>query len=215
MSSQYIRIDCRKRSQRQVMDELIKKLAPARASARAFLVVANLREIEGSVAAFLKELARYVTSSGVDVSLVDSSGCASAFFGALPCPNLTALGQGPNPRRVLVVEDHEDSLEFLRALVEAAGHQCATARSAKEAIARIDSGFYDLVLLDLVLADSDGLQVAEHILARGLDLPVITLSAYLDRWDQQTFTRLKIRRSIAKPYRVKEILEALEAVQQN
>lgn len=201
MRHETVRIDCRKKSDRQVLNDLAGKLTNG--GRRFVIVVENLLEIEGSVAALLKDLVRAIVEKGIRASLVDRSGCAAAFLDAIRAP-ISAVQAG-EPKRILVVEDHEDSLEFLSTLLESAGHEAVLARTAGEAIAKLESSRFDLVILDLVLPDADGLTVAE----RAAGTRVVVVSAYLDRCSDEAYRRLHIQKKIAKPYRVKDILEAI------
>ena len=112
-------------------------------------------------------------------------------------------------KRILVVEDQEESLEFLRMLIESAGHVCETAGSVEEAVRKLDTMAFDVVLLDLVLPDADGVEVARHILDRRLRIPVIAVSANMDRLENVPAETSGIRWQVRKPYRAREILDAI------
>ena len=60
---------------------------------------------------------------------------------------------------ILIVEDHEDTLELLRATVEASGRHVVTASDGEDALAMAHRELPDLVLLDVGLPKLDGLQV--------------------------------------------------------
>lgn len=201
MRPETVRIDCRRKTDRQVLTDLASKLTNG--GRRFVIIVDNLLEIEGSVAALLKDLVRAIVEKGIRASVVDRSGCAAAFLDAIHAP--IAAVQAGAPKRILVVEDHEDSLEFLLTLLESAGHTAEAAGTAGEAIRKLGRSTFDLVILDLVLPDADGLTVAE----RASGTPVVIVSAYLDRCSDEAYRRLRIQKKIAKPYRVKDILEAI------
>ena len=110
---------------------------------------------------------------------------------------------------VLLVEDDEDSLELLKTIVEKEGHDCREARTAAEAIKLCDASNFDLILLDFLLPDAFGIDVARHVQKKGGKVPVIAVSAYLERWDEATYKQLGIRRLIRKPYRLEDIRAAL------
>ena len=55
-------------------------------------------------------------------------------------------------------------------------------------------------------------KVAEHILERKLRTPVVAVSAYLDRFDEDAYKRCRIRGRISKPYRVREILDVVRSI---
>ena len=107
-----------------------------------------------------------------------------------------------------MVEDTPDSLEFLKELLETAGHRVTTAATGSEAVRACASHRFDLVLLDLVLPDVDGLAVAESIRRSGT--PVIAMSAYLDRWSEEDFRRAGFRSQLRKPFKSTDLLSALK-----
>ena len=76
---------------------------------------------------------------------------------------------------VLVVEDERDIRDLLRRYLERADYAVLTSATGSEAIAHLEGGTADLVLLDLGLPDIDGFEVLK--LATVLGVPVIALTA--------------------------------------
>ena len=64
--------------------------------------------------------------------------------------------------KILIVDDERDLVDAYVRLLERAGHRCVGAFDAREAIELIDSDPPDLVLTDLSLPDSNGLEVIRH-----------------------------------------------------
>jgi CheY-like chemotaxis protein len=62
------------------------------------------------------------------------------------------------PRRVLLVEDHHDSREFMQALLESDGHHVDAAASITEALARLEQpdANYEVLVTDIGLSDGSG-----------------------------------------------------------
>src|SRR5213594_613823 len=79
--------------------------------------------------------------------------------------------------RILVVEDEKRIADFLCRGLEGAGYAVDAVPSGATAIEHIHSADYDLVILDLMLPDLDGLQVLEKIRNRKGGPPVLILSA--------------------------------------
>ncbi|MGI8962512.1 MAG: response regulator [Bryobacteraceae bacterium] len=79
--------------------------------------------------------------------------------------------------RVLVVEDEKRIADFLLRGLQSAGYAVDVADKGADAIDRVHSTEYDLVVLDLGLPDLDGLQVLEKIKNRKTIPPVLILSA--------------------------------------
>jgi DNA-binding response OmpR family regulator len=70
---------------------------------------------------------------------------------------------------VLLVEDDTGTTEFLAELLEPAGYTVERAHDGVDALERIAAGGIDLVLLDLMLPDLDGLEVCRRVRAQEHD----------------------------------------------
>jgi DNA-binding response OmpR family regulator len=67
------------------------------------------------------------------------------------------------PVRILVVEDHDDSREALRALLEVAGYLVADAKSSNDVFPLLPVFVPDIIILDLLLPGMSGLAIASRI----------------------------------------------------
>ncbi len=74
----------------------------------------------------------------------------------------TAAG---NKKKILVVDDHEDNVEVLRARLESRGYEVEGAMSGQEALNAVSRWSPDLVLLDVMMPDMDGLEVVRRLKA--------------------------------------------------
>ncbi len=84
-----------------------------------------------------------------------------------------------NKKKILVVDDHEDNVEVLRARLESRGYDVEGAMSGQEALDTVSRWVPDLVLLDVMMPDMDGLEVVRRLKADpGLPfIPVIMQTA--------------------------------------
>ncbi|HEY6218971.1 MAG TPA: diguanylate cyclase [Gemmatimonadaceae bacterium] len=76
--------------------------------------------------------------------------------------------------RILIVDDHEDNVELLRARLEAWGYETTSAKDGVEALQTIESTLPDLVLLDIMMPKIDGIEVARRV-KNNPDLPFIPI----------------------------------------
>jgi CheY-like chemotaxis protein len=83
----------------------------------------------------------------------------------------------PN-KRILVVDDEPDMLEVIGMRVSNWGYDLLKARDGKEGIAAVKSGQADIVILDYMLPDMDGLVVLKEIRKINKDIPVVMFTAY-------------------------------------
>lgn len=97
-------------------------------------------------------------------------------------PSLSALSSEPasestSPLRLLLVEDHESTLEVLSRLLTRAGHKVVSAGTLTSALAAAAEGTFDVVISDLGLPDGTGNELMEILRAR-YGLRGIALSGY-------------------------------------
>src|SRR6476620_7009814 len=86
---------------------------------------------------------------------------------------------GDSKKKILVVDDHEDNVEVLRARLESRGYEVEGAMSGQEALDIVGRWCPDLILLDVMMPDMDGLEVVKRLKAdRNLPfIPVIMQTA--------------------------------------
>ncbi|MEM9136718.1 MAG: response regulator [Cyanobacteria bacterium P01_F01_bin.42] len=76
--------------------------------------------------------------------------------------------------RFLIIDDSSVDRRYLAGLVEHLGHQVDQCETAKEALALVESGQYDLVFLDVVMPDQDG-----YKFLRSLRMNPVTADQYV------------------------------------
>lgn len=85
----------------------------------------------------------------------------------------------PHPARILIAEDHLDSREALRILLEAAGYDVAVAVDGRDAVEAAKSDRPDLILMDIMMPEFDGLQAIRELRSREdtRSIPIIAVTA--------------------------------------
>lgn len=79
---------------------------------------------------------------------------------------------------ILIIDDEADVLASLDELMRTEGYQTATASTAATGLEQLEKAPYDLVLLDISLPDSNGIDVLRTIKRDSPELPVIMITAY-------------------------------------
>ena len=79
---------------------------------------------------------------------------------------------------ILIIDDEAAIRESLETLLTLEGYSVDTAADGPQGLLRLDTRYYDLVLLDLALPGQNGLEVLARIRERQADLPVIMITAY-------------------------------------
>jgi diguanylate cyclase (GGDEF)-like protein len=121
----------------------------------------------------------------------------------------------PDPSKILVVDDSRTQLDWLVQVLEKEGYSVATASDGREAIKRAKSDPPDLVLLDMILPDMDGLEVLRILKKARPDdqfLPVIVLSVKSDLDTKVAGLRIGADDFLAKPFAEAEILARCAAM---
>ena len=85
--------------------------------------------------------------------------------------------EGPQPTRILVVDDDPQTLVYVRGILEKAGYYPLVTGDPKEVPGLLKSNQPELVLLDLLLPGTDGVELMQSLPALA-DLPVIFISGY-------------------------------------
>src|SRR6201984_1975292 len=114
--------------------------------------------------------------------------------------------------RILVVEDEKRIADFLCRGMEGAGYAVDAAGNGATALDHIHSTDYDLVILDLMLPDMDGLHVLEKIRNRKVGPPVLILSARDAVDDRVRGLELGADDYLVKPFAFVELLARVRAL---
>jgi DNA-binding response OmpR family regulator len=112
---------------------------------------------------------------------------------------------------VLVVDDEPQIVEIVRDYLTDAGYRVSTARSGDDALRHVRSITPDLVVLDLGLPGTDGLDVA-RTLRQSSDVPIIMLTARTDEADRVVGLELGADDYVVKPFSPRELLARIRAV---
>lgn len=115
---------------------------------------------------------------------------------------------------VLVVEDEPDIRDLVAFHLEREGFQVRTARSGAEGLTRVKTAAPDLIILDLMLPELDGLEVCRRLRRDPVtaSIPVIMLTAKADEVDRVVGLELGADDYVAKPFSPKELVARVRAV---
>jgi two-component system, OmpR family, response regulator len=88
-------------------------------------------------------------------------------------------------KRILCVDDHEDTREMMRVLLETYGYEAVLAASVCDALERARSGGLDLCILDHWLTESSGIELCQQIRAFDSQMPIMFYSGAGQKTDIQ------------------------------
>jgi two-component system, OmpR family, response regulator len=137
---------------------------------------------------------------------------ASVGEGAVREPSTAAGGRRRPEARLLVVEDDPNILELLSASLRLAGFDVATAPDGFQALRAAQRDRPDLVVLDVMLPDLDGFEVARRLRSRGERTPVLFLTARDATEDKVQGLTIGGDDYVTKPFSLEEVIARIRAV---
>jgi signal transduction histidine kinase/ActR/RegA family two-component response regulator len=167
---------------------------------------------------------RLVQAQGGHMTVESDFGVGSVFrftlelgeaASAAPAPPESEADEGEIARlRVLVAEDHPINQRVALALLGRLGIRAEVADDGERAVQAVQSGAFDVVLMDLAMPRMDGFQAAERILA--LQLPegpeIVACTANAVAQDRDRCFEVGMRDFISKPFRLEDLRRALARV---
>ncbi|HJT33074.1 MAG TPA: response regulator [Pirellulales bacterium] len=117
--------------------------------------------------------------------------------------------------RVLVVDDHQDTIDSLAILLRCWGHEVHVAREGEAALKQALSVKPQLMLVDLAMPGMDGLQLARRLRIQPdfSKTPLIAVTGLSDQFHRRQAAEAGFDDFIVKPYSAAELLEVLARVQ--
>ena len=113
--------------------------------------------------------------------------------------------------KLLLVEDDETIVENLCVFLQQEGFFVESVFGQKQAIELLEEKYYDLVLLDISLADGNGFAICSYI-KKNTDKPVIFLTASGDEYSVVTGLDMGADDYISKPFRPRELVSRIGVV---
>ncbi|NJN16571.1 MAG: response regulator transcription factor [Oscillochloris sp.] len=117
-------------------------------------------------------------------------------------------------QQILVVDDDREITRLVRAYLEQAGFEAVCAHDGASALRMLHTKRPDLLILDLMLPDCDGMDIARKVRADPSDarLPIIMLTARVDDTDRIVGLELGADDYVTKPFNPREVVARVRAV---
>ena len=147
---------------------------------------------------------------GGDLTCVSEIGKGTTFSFTVSLPKATIFSRpekspcncsAPQPLSILVVEDLPVNQLLASKMIERLGHQAEIAASGAEALNKVKQKVYDVILMDMVMPEMDGLETTRHIRAMPLSYypRIVALTANAFSEDKAKAFEAGMDRFITKP----------------
>lgn len=111
---------------------------------------------------------------------------------------------------ILLVEDEEHLHETLKLNLELEGYEITSAFNGVEALKKVSNEYFDLIIMDIMLPEIDGISVTESIRVSHNEVPILILSAKNTSSDRVLGLRKGADDYLAKPFNLEELLLRIE-----
>ncbi len=111
---------------------------------------------------------------------------------------------------ILLVEDEENLHDALKLNLELENYEITSAYNGAEALKAIKDEFFDLIIMDIMLPQIDGITVTETIRIQGNDVPILILSAKNTSSDRVLGLKKGADDYMVKPFNLEELLLRVE-----
>jgi DNA-binding NtrC family response regulator len=115
-------------------------------------------------------------------------------------------------KRVLIVDDDKDIVRIVQTMLEGRGWSISAAYSGSEALEKVASKKPDVVLLDIMMPEMNGIEVLKRIKKIDANARIIMITAFGDVESYLDSMELGAFEYINKPFETDELLELIERV---
>jgi CheY-like chemotaxis protein len=118
--------------------------------------------------------------------------------------------------RILLVEDSVFNQKVAVGLLQKHGHTVVVANHGREALARLDSADFDLILMDVEMPEMDGLEataiIREQEKGTGSHVPIVAMTAHAMKGDRERCLAAGMDDYVSKPIRAQQLFDTLASV---
>ncbi len=117
------------------------------------------------------------------------------------------------PRKILIVEDNDDSRELAVKVLKNKGFQTVEAADGEAAVEKAIAESPDLILLDISIPKMDGYEVTKKLktLEQFADIPIVALTAHAMKGDREKVIGAGFEGYISKPINVREFPDQVKS----
>ncbi len=115
--------------------------------------------------------------------------------------------------RILVIDDVPDMRKLIQNTLETAGHEVACAGNGKEGLAKFSAQPADLVITDLIMPGTEGMETILKLRAAAPDVKILAISGAPKEWMILKMAEYNgANKTLAKPFKLDELTGAVETL---
>ncbi|WP_101844604.1 response regulator transcription factor [Halobacillus sp. Marseille-P3879] len=114
--------------------------------------------------------------------------------------------------KILIVDDEESIVTLLKYNIDQAGYKTDVAYTGNEALEKASSTIYDMIVLDVMLPEMDGMEVCKQLRQKQVQTPILMLTAKDDEFDKVLGLELGADDYLTKPFSPREVVARIKAI---
>jgi two-component system, OmpR family, response regulator RegX3 len=114
--------------------------------------------------------------------------------------------------KVLIVEDDDAQVLALTIGLEREGFAVTAIADGRDAIRTVEDGSPDVILLDLMLPGTSGIEICRELRSRGVTTPIIIVSSKSEELDVVVGIEVGADDYVSKPFRIRELIARMSAL---
>ncbi|MCM3741150.1 response regulator transcription factor [Oceanobacillus luteolus] len=115
-------------------------------------------------------------------------------------------------QKILIVDDEKPIVTLLKYNLEKSGFTTDEAYNGAEAVQKAETNDYDLIVLDLMLPEMDGIEVCKYLRNNKIETPILMLTAKDEEFDKVLGLELGADDYLTKPFSPKEVIARIKAI---
>ena len=115
-------------------------------------------------------------------------------------------------KRIFLVEDDPDIIQLLSLHFAEPGYQMTTCVNGAKAVEDASLHTYDLILLDIMLPDLDGIEICKQLRQKKILTPIIMLTSRAEEIDKVLALELGADDYVTKPFSIRELMARVKAM---
>ena len=133
-----------------------------------------------------------------------------------PVPEIEPISVSMPALNILLAEDNQINIQFIKTVLENLGHKVMTAENGKVALDHLNTNVFDLVLMDIEMPVINGIDALKTLREleqlSGKHLTVIALTAYALMGDREKYLKMGFDGYLKKPFTIRELVNELVRV---